>query len=69
MTTPVRENYKKVICNNIIYSSITECAKKYNVSYGTMSGWLRNKKWMPKYFVDLGLDYYVMEELNEEQAN
>lgn len=69
LTTPVRENYKKVICDNIIYSSITECAKKYNVSYTTMSGWLRNKKWMPKYFVNLGLDYYVMEELNEEQAN
>lgn len=69
LTTPVRENYKKVICDNIIYPSIKECAKKYNVMSVTMGDWLRNRKRMPKRFIGLGLNYYIGEELNEEQTN
>lgn len=48
---------KKVICDGVIYESITECSCYYNIKLGTMVGWLINKNGMPKKFIDLGLRY------------
>ena len=46
---------KKVICNNIIFNSIKECAYFYNIKPNTMHQWLNNKNKMPEFFQNLGL--------------
>lgn len=39
---------RKVICENIIFDCIKECAKHYDVNYHTMHSWLRCNNPMPK---------------------
>ena len=53
-----KPKYKKVICDGLIYNSITECSKHYGVHKSNMSNWLKGKNKMPDKFVDLGLMYY-----------
>lgn len=47
---------KQVICDNVVYQSISECARYYNVSISTMNDWLRGNRGMPQEFYDLGLN-------------
>lgn len=54
---------KKVICNGIVFNSITSCAKQYNINRRKMNGWLLNPDTMPQKFKDLGLNYYEQEEI------
>ncbi len=52
-----KPKYKKVICDGIIYNSITECSKYYGIHKSNMSNWLKGKHKMPKQFIELGLMY------------
>lgn len=47
----------QVICDNIIYESIRECASCYDINEATMGIWLAGKSAMPKRFIELGLQY------------
>lgn len=47
---------KEVVCEEIIFSSIKDCAKYYGVYHGEMCQWLKNKK-MPKKFIEKRLWY------------
>lgn len=49
---------KKVICDGIIFNSITECAKYYKCNPTTMGKWLKGKNPMPQEFKNKGLKYY-----------
>ena len=53
---------KKVICDGIIYSCITDCAKKYNFDRRKLNDWLANPHRMSQGFKDMGLAYYIEEE-------
>lgn len=48
---------KKVICDNIIYDNIKDCADKYEVKANTMTKWLNGRNNMPPKFYALGLRY------------
>lgn len=50
-----------VICNQIIYGSVSECADVYGVHKDSMRMWLRGTRAMPQEFIDMGLNY-----LNED---
>ena len=57
---------KKVYCEGKIFSSISECAKHYNVNRSTMQCWLNGKHTMPQEFKDKNLKYYNEEvDINE----
>ncbi len=53
---------KKVMCDNIIYDCITDCAEQYGVNAATLSGYLTGCDPMPPRWRALGLSYY--EEVN-----
>ena len=53
-----RKSYKKVICENKVYNSISICAKHYNIKDYTMRRWLSGNLKMPQKFIDKGLSYY-----------
>lgn len=53
-----KPKYIKVICDGVIYDSITKCANYYNIYKGNMSRWLKGQSKMPEKFVELGLTYY-----------
>lgn len=44
----------KIICDDMIFSSIFECERYYNVKTGSMSAWLNGKRPMPQTFYDIG---------------
>ena len=46
---------KAVICDGVIYESVTEFAEKNNVSRGALEKWLRGKSAMPEEWYDKGL--------------
>lgn len=48
-------NAKKVICDNIIYDCMIECAEHYNIEYNTMRDWVNYNSQMPQEFIDKGL--------------
>jgi len=48
---------KKVICDNVIFDCLKDCAKYYDVVYGTFQSWIKNYNGMPQKFIDLGLRY------------
>lgn len=48
---------KPVVCDNIVFDSITKCARFYNVGLTSMKNWLRGKTTMPQKFIELGLHY------------
>lgn len=49
---------KKVICEDIIYNTITECAIYYGVSDTTLNSYLRGHDIMPPKWKEKGLSYY-----------
>lgn len=49
---------KKVICDDILFDCITDCANYYNVPKETMTGWLKGKRCAPQKFIDMNLRYY-----------
>ena len=55
------ERWYKVICEGVVYDTITECAEKYKVVPGTMRHWLINGS-APKKFCDMGLRFLNSEE-------
>lgn len=52
--------YKKkpVICDGVVYKTITDCAKSFNIKNSTMSCWLSGSRSIPEKFIKLGLGYY-----------
>lgn len=49
---------RKIICDGIIFNSISECAKYYKVDRRTMNAWLLGKMITPKEFINMGFNYY-----------
>lgn len=47
---------KEVICDGMVFCSIGECAKYYEVNDGTMRGWLYGDA-MPDNFIQMGLNF------------
>ena len=47
----------KVMCENLIFSCVKECAEFYKISATAMTQWLNGKVGMPQNFIDLGLQY------------
>lgn len=58
---------KEVICEGVIFKSLGECAKHYNVNSGTMRSWLLGYKRMPNKFINLGLKYVGSNTTYEKQ--
>ena len=58
------ENYeftnkvKSVVCEELIFESISDCANHYKVKNFTMARWLNGDNSMPQEFKDKGLRYY-----------
>lgn len=52
------KRFTKVICENKIYNSISQCARAYGENSKTMGSWLSCARKMPQKFIDLGLMYY-----------
>ena len=58
------ENYeftnkvKSVVCEELIFKSISDCANHYKVKNFTMARWLNGDNSMPQEFKDKGLRYY-----------
>lgn len=50
---------KKVECEGVIYNSISECARYYNVQYITLNTYLNNKLPMPKKWQKRNLHFVV----------
>jgi len=50
---------KKVVCKNIVFDCLKECAKHYGIKYHTMHEWLINScpNPIPQRFVDMELEY------------
>ncbi len=60
---------KAVVCNNIIFNSINQCAKYFNINKGIINRWLNGTCKTPQEFKDMGLRYYIEEnEQNKEVA-
>lgn len=57
----VPSNRKKVICNNIIYDSLTDFCKQNNIDIRNLSAWLREIKEMPIQWREQNLRYYCEE--------
>lgn len=53
----LNSNAKSVICENIIFSSIKECAEFYNINYTEMVSWLSGHQKMPETWIKKGLNY------------
>ena len=49
---------KAVVCQGLIFDTITECSQYYNVNYRNMNRWLLGTRPMPKEFKAKGLHYY-----------
>ena len=47
----------RVICDGVIYDSVVNCAKHFNVDHRTMSDWLHGKRGMPEQFFNMGLRF------------
>ena len=48
---------KKVVCENMKFETVKDCAKFYGVNYSTMHNWLIGKRKMRKDFIEKGLKY------------
>lgn len=48
---------KTVICEDIRFDSVTDCANYYNINFHTMYNWLTHEKKMPQDFIELGLRF------------
>lgn len=47
-----------VVCDGVVYNTITDCAKFYGVRDNRMSRWLSGARSMPQTFIDMGLAYW-----------
>ena len=56
---------KAVMCENMIFACIKDCAEYYNVPYPTFKNWINGTNPMPERFKLLGLKYFNEEEPNE----
>lgn len=61
--------FKKVVCNNVVYNKISDCAKFYGIDRSKMSNWLNGKHKMPKEYIDLGLRFLTEEDLNAYRSD
>ena len=52
---------KRVICDGVIYDSLSQCARRYNTNRRIMNYWLSGTRKMPVSFQELGLKYYIEE--------
>lgn len=50
------KSWLSVVCEDVVYDNLTDCAKKYNVNPATMRYWLNNDA-IPATFSKLGLRY------------
>lgn len=60
------EKSKKVVCDGIVFRSIKECAKYYNLSSSVMQSYLNKRIPIPQNFYDMKLHY---EKDNFEECN
>ena len=59
-------NSKKVICDDIVFGCIRDCADYYGINYGTLKDWLQNRYNMKrKEFKEMGLAYYIEEDIEK----
>ena len=56
---------KAVMCENMIFACIKDCAEYYNIPYPTFKNWTNGTNPMPEKFKLLGLKYFNEEEPNE----
>ena len=56
-------NAKKVLCDELIFSCIKECAEFYDIPVSTMKAWLTGRNKMRDNFVELGLRYATEEDI------
>ena len=59
---------KRVICENIIFDCIKDCAEYYDIKYSTMKNWLSGKDYMPEKFLKMGLRYLDKEKDFKQQT-
>lgn len=59
---------KKVICNNITFDCLKDCAEYYNTSSDNMGSWINGKMGCPKKFVTMDLHYLGCESLTREKT-
>lgn len=50
-------NSKRVVCEDIEFDCVKDCAEYYGINYGTMYSWLQGKCRTRKDFIDKGLKY------------
>ena len=50
-------NSKRIVCDNIIFETLHECSKYYNIKDATMCAWLKGRNKMPSQFKEKGLRY------------
>ena len=58
---------RKVICDNKIFMTIKEFSEHYNLKQSVVNNWLKGKRGMPKYFLDLELRYLDDNEMIYEE--
>lgn len=51
------QHSKMVLCDGLIFNSISKCAKYYNIKNATLSLWLNGKSAMPQGYIDKGLRF------------
>lgn len=49
---------RPVICDGVVYETMSDCAKFYGVSPNTVSRWMSGVRKIPEKFKDMGLAYY-----------
>lgn len=52
---------KKVVCEELIYDTLSDFCKKNELKSSTVSQWLNGKVKMPSVWVNKGLKYYIEE--------
>lgn len=50
---------KEIVCDNMIFNSISECSRYYNVDRRKMNYWLLKPQYMPQEFKSKELNYYI----------
>lgn len=55
----------RVICDDKIFNTITNCSKYYGICKSSMARWLKGKTKMPQKFIDLGLRYFEENNVQE----
>lgn len=56
---------KRVICDEVIYDCIRECAEHYGIGRRLLNDWLLKPHRMPQEFRDMGLDYYIEKDIEK----